>query len=148
MQHMVHSCVPCQCTGRCSDGEGAKKCTSWSTSVAADCIILRIAWAYETSKPTPTETHFLQQGHIYSNKVKAKHSNSATPYGSLRGAITFKLQHLVCPKSILGVLTWSLLLARRWVFYMASRTGQGVVLPIIDPSLTQLYFSAPVCLTW
>ena len=33
---------------------------------------------YETSKPTPTVTHFLQQGHTYLNEVTPP--NSATPY--------------------------------------------------------------------
>ena len=40
--------------------------------------MLGVAWAYETSKPISTETHFLQKGHTYSNK--ATPPNSATPF--------------------------------------------------------------------
>ena len=34
---------------------------------------------YEASKPTPTVTHFFQQGHIYSNKVTPPYN--VTPFG-------------------------------------------------------------------
>ena len=38
-----------------------------------DCV------PHQVSKPTPTVTHILQQGHTYSNKATSP--NSATPYG-------------------------------------------------------------------
>lgn len=40
---------------------------------------LGLAWASETSKPTPIVTHFLTQSHIYSTKATA--INSAISYG-------------------------------------------------------------------
>lgn len=42
-------------------------------------VTLGVAWTYEALNPTSTLTHFLQQGHIYSDNVTP--SNSATHCG-------------------------------------------------------------------
>ena len=44
-----------------------------------DSVTLSKVWAKDTSKTSPTVTHFLQQGHTYFNK--ATPPNSATPFG-------------------------------------------------------------------
>ena len=47
---------------------------------AEDTATPGLAWAYETTKTTSIVTHFLQQGHTYSNK--AKPPNNAIPNGA------------------------------------------------------------------
>jgi hypothetical protein len=82
-------------TGRHGAGEVAESSTSWSTgSRKRRCATLGIAWAQETSKPTPTVTHFLQQGHTYSNKttppIVPLYMGQAFKYMSPWGPFLFK----------------------------------------------------------
>lgn len=58
---------------RCGIGEIAES----PTFLQATGSLLR-SWAWETSKPNPIVTHFLQQGHAHSNKVTSP--NSTIPY--------------------------------------------------------------------
>jgi hypothetical protein len=61
-----------------SAGEEAESSTSWPKGSRRSYATLGLAWAYETSKPASSVTHFLEQGHTHSNK--ATPPNGATPY--------------------------------------------------------------------
>ena len=59
-----------QHTGKWGAGEGAKHFTSELNVTASKlCVILSVTWAKQASKPNLMETHFLKQGHTYSNKA-------------------------------------------------------------------------------
>lgn len=66
-------------TGRHGAGEGTDSSESWATVSRRLCTTLGKAWSYETSKSSPRETHFPQEGHSYYNKDTPP--KSATPYG-------------------------------------------------------------------
>lgn len=131
-----HHCRKCySAVYQCDAGEEAEGFTSWSTSSPATALWTTLVWAYESSKPTLTVTHSLQQCHTAPTRPRIL---SGTPYGPLGANYFLELEYLMCLKPISGVLAWSLLLDQRRVVYMASRIGQGTVLLITDSSFSQL----------
>jgi hypothetical protein len=85
---------------------GAESSTSSSEGSQEHTTILQEARRRD-SKPIPTVTHFLQQGHTYSNKATVP--NSATPWTKHIQTITF---HSLAPIGLFKHMSkWGLYLA-------------------------------------